>query len=87
MLESEGNYTRLFFADERPLIYRSLTYLADRLDPRAFFRVSRKHIVNLNWIEDLGQGIHGGMVIRLKGGERIEMSRRQAQKFRDVLRL
>ena len=27
LLESEGNYTRLFFGEERPLIARSLRYL------------------------------------------------------------
>jgi len=45
LLESEGNYTRLYFGKERPLIPRSLSALQERLDPAVFFRAGRKHIV------------------------------------------
>jgi len=51
LLESEGNYTRLYFGGQKPLVLRSLNYLEDRLDPALFFRASRKHILNLKFIE------------------------------------
>ena len=41
LFEAAGNYTRLYFDGETPLIHRSLSYLEDRLDPDCFFRVSR----------------------------------------------
>lgn len=87
LFESEGNYTRLYFDNHKPLIYRSLTYLEERLDPAVFFRSSRKHIINLNYIDSLDAWFNGGMLIRLQGGHKLEMSRRQAQKFRDVMSL
>jgi len=47
LLESEGNYTRVCFGKERPLIRRSLNTLEEQLDDAVFFRAGRKQIVNL----------------------------------------
>jgi two-component system LytT family response regulator len=87
LFESEGNYTRLYFGTEKPLVYRSLSYLEDRLDPRAFFRASRKHIITLRWVTGLDAWFNGGMIAHLEGGLEAELSRRQAQRFREVMSL
>jgi two-component system LytT family response regulator len=87
LLESEGNYTRLYFGGQKPLVLRSLNYLQDRLDPALFFRASRKHILNLKFIEAIDAWANGGFLVRLKGSFEVEMSRRQAQKFKDVMSL
>ena len=87
LLESEGNYTRLYFGGHRPLVLRSLNYLEDRLDPAMFFRASRKHILNLKFIESMDAWANGGFLVRMKGGIEVEMSRRQAQKFKEVMSL
>ena len=87
LLESEGNYTRLYFGKERPLIPRSLSALQERLDPAVFFRAGRKHIVNLKWVEGVEAGVGGGLLIRLRGGSQVEMSRRQSILFREALSL
>lgn len=36
VMESEGNYARLYFGDSRPLLPRSLNYLEERLDGAVF---------------------------------------------------
>lgn len=82
MLESEGNYVRLFFDDNKPLILRTLNYLDERLDSKSFFRASRKHIINLKWVESIEPWLNGGLLAKLKGGHKIEVSRRQAVKFK-----
>lgn len=82
LFTSEGNYTRLHFGRERPLVYHSLNYLKARLDPETFFRASRQHIINVRWIEALDPWFSGGMHVRLEGGLEVEMSRRRAQTFR-----
>ena len=87
LLESEGNYTRLFFGSERPLILRSLNYLEERLDSAMFFRASRKHIINLKYVEALTPEVHGGFEVRLTGGHTVDMSRRQAARFKEVMSL
>jgi two-component system, LytTR family, response regulator len=87
LLESEGNYTRLHFANERPLIRRSLNVLEEQLDPNLFFRAGRKEIINLKWIDKVDIAVGGGLEVTLRGGRKIEMSRRQSQRLRDILSL
>ena len=85
LLESEGNYTRLYFGKDKPLIPRSLAALEERLDPRHFFRASRQHLVNLKWIEQVDNGVADNLVVSLKGGLKVDMSRRQSQRLRELL--
>jgi len=87
LFESEGNYVRLYFDDNKPLILRTLNYLDERLDNKTFFRANRKHIINLKYIENIEPWMNGGLLVKLKGGNKIEVSRRQAIKFKDKLSL
>ncbi len=87
LFESEGNYVRIFFGDSKPLILRTLNYLDERLDPRTFFRANRKHIINLKWVENIEPWLNGGLLARMKGGQKVEVSRRQSIKFKDMLSL
>ena len=87
LLESEGNYTRVCFGNERPLIRRSPNALESQLDPAMFFRAGRKQIVNLKWIEKVDAGIGGGLVATLRGGRTVEMSRRRSARLREILSL
>lgn len=87
LFESEGNYVRIYFEDHKPLILRTLNYLDERLDSKSFFRANRKHIINLKWIENIETWLNGGLLVKLKGGHKIEVSRRQAIKFKDRLSL
>ncbi|MDR0792707.1 MAG: response regulator [Chitinophagaceae bacterium] len=87
LFESAGNYAKVFFGNNKPLILKSLNALEERLDDRIFFRANRKHIVNLKWIEKIEPFLNGGLLLDLKGGEIIEVSRRQAVKFKDMMSL
>lgn len=87
LFESEGNYVRVYFDNFRPLILRSLNNLDQRLNPKTFFRASRKHIINLKWIEGIEPWFNGGLMAKMKGGEQIEISRRQAVKLKDMMSL
>lgn len=87
LLESEGNYTRLYFGAERPLVLRSLNHMESRLDPALFFRASRRHLLNMRFIEAIDPWVTGGLQVKMKGGMLVEMSRRQAQRFRETMSL
>jgi two-component system LytT family response regulator len=87
LFESEGNYVRIFFNDNKPLILRTLNYLDERLDQHTFFRANRKHIINLKWVENIEPWLNGGLLVKLKGGQKVEVSRRQSIKFREMLSL
>jgi two-component system LytT family response regulator len=87
LLESEGNYTRLHFDDHKPQLFRSLTAMEERLDARHFFRANRKQVINLTWVEGIEPWFSGGLLVKLKGGPKVELSRRQAQDFRERMSL
>jgi two-component system LytT family response regulator len=87
LLESEGNYTRLYFDDQKPQLFRSLTAMEERLDPKHFFRANRKQVINLAWVDGIEPWFSGGLLVKLKGGMKVELSRRQAQDFRDRMSL
>lgn len=85
--ESEGNYVRVFFENNKPLILKSLNNLEKRLNDREFFRINRKFIVNLKEIVHIEPWFNGGLQIKLKSGETMEVSRRQASRFKELLSL
>jgi len=87
LLESEGNYTRVYFGNERPLIRKSLNALEQRLDTAKFFRASRKQILNLEWIDKTDLSASGGLTVTLRGGHSVEISRRQSERLREILSL
>ncbi len=87
LFESEGNYVRIYFESNKPLILRTLNYLDERLDSKTFFRANRKHIVNLKWIDTIEPWLNGGLLVKFKDGQKVEVSRRQAIKFKDMLSL
>jgi len=87
LLESEGNYTRVRFENQSPLIYRSLSTLEQRLPADDFFRINRQQVVNLHFIERIETWFSHGLKVWLKGGEECEVSRRAARAFRQKLSL
>lgn len=87
LFESDGNYIKVYFDGNRPMIHKSLNALDEKLDPRSFFRASRKHIVNLSWVEGIEPWFNGGLMVKLKGGDKVEVSRRQAAKFKEMMSL
>src|SRR4026208_1747050 len=87
LFESVGNYAKVYFGPNKPLILKSLNSLEERLDEKIFFRANRKHIVNLRLIDKVEPYFNGGLLLELKGGEKIEVSRRQTVKFKEMMSL
>jgi two-component system LytT family response regulator len=87
LFESDGNYIKVYFDNFKPMIHKSLNALDERLDEKSFFRASRKHIINLGWVEGIEPWFNGGLVVTLKGGDKIEVSRRQAARFKEMMSL
>ena len=81
--ESVGNYVKVHFEGNKPMLLRSLNKIEDRLDEKQFFRANRKIIVNNKWIGKVDNWFSGGLKLTLDNGEEVEVSRRQAQKFRE----
>lgn len=87
LFESDGNYIKVYFDNYKPMIHKSLNALDERLDDKVFFRANRKHMINLNWVENIEPWFNGGLMVTLQGGEKVEVSRRQATRFKDMMSL
>ncbi|MDB4448174.1 LytTR family DNA-binding domain-containing protein [Roseivirga sp.] len=85
LFEVSGNYTTVYFDTSKPMITRTLNYLESRLDEKTFFRANRQQIINLKWIERIEPWFSGSLRIYLKGGEEIDVSRRQTLKFKELM--
>ena len=92
LFTSAGNHTQLRFADgrgrdQRPFVLRSLSALEDRISPAVVARANRSEMVGLAHVVAVDEGVGGGLLATLSGGERVEFSRRRAQALRDRLAL
>lgn len=87
LIEAIGNYSRLYFGAHTPMLYRALGAIETRLDPRQFFRCSRKHLVNLNYVEQISPWSNGGLMLKVKAIGEIEVSRRQSLRLKELLSL
>jgi len=85
LFEVDGNYTKIYFEDQRPMIPRTLNYLESRLDPKTFFRANRQQIINLKWVERIEPWFSGSIKIYMKGGHEVDVSRRQTQRFKELM--
>ncbi|GAB2861554.1 LytTR family DNA-binding domain-containing protein [Pseudoduganella ginsengisoli] len=87
LFESEGNYTRVYFDQHRPLMLRSLVQLEARLDPAHFVRTSRSQIVNMRFVAEMTPSPAGGLTLVLQNGMRVAMSRRRSTAFKQGYKL
>lgn len=87
VIEAVGNYSRVYFQAHAPLLYRPLGAIETQLAPERFFRASRKYIVNLDFVEQVAPWSNGGLMLTLRGGLEVEVSRRQSARFRELLSL
>ncbi|MCA6078525.1 LytR/AlgR family response regulator transcription factor [Fulvivirga sedimenti] len=85
LFEVDGNYTKIYFEDQRPMIPRTLNYLETRLDPKTFFRANRQQIINLKWVDRIEPWFSGSIKIYMKGGHEVDVSRRQTQRFKELM--
>jgi two-component system LytT family response regulator len=87
LFESDGNYTRVYFERQQPLMLRSLNQLEEKLDPQHFFRANRRHIINLDYVEQVEPNDAGGLDLTLRDQLQVEVSRRRAAQFKALTSL
>lgn len=87
LFEVCGNYSRVFFDNHKPLILRSLNQLEERLNPEHFFRANRQQIINIGAIKSIETWFNGRLKVTTHNDREIEVSRRQAVKFKELLSL
>lgn len=84
MLESYGNYTRIFTDDDdKPIaVRRPLHKCLEQLDPGVFFQVNRQWVVNLGCVRDAWPADPKRLMFRLANGKEMRLSRIQSIQFR-----
>ncbi len=85
LFEIVGNYTRVFFNENKPLIYKSLNQIEEKLPETVFFRANRQQIINIHHVKKVVSWFNGKLKIEMNSGEEIEISRRQSYIFKDQL--
>jgi two-component system LytT family response regulator len=83
IFESQGNYTQIFFDQERPLILKTLQQISSTVDERFFLRANRQQLVNTKFILDVAELPGNRLRLTLITGEEIQVSRRQSGKIKE----
>tara|TARA_R110002050_G_scaffold18755_7_gene54467 strand:- start:30027 stop:30758 length:732 start_codon:yes stop_codon:yes gene_type:complete len=87
LFEIVGNYSRVYFQDQKPMLYKSLNQVEEKLPEQNFFRVNRQQIINMNHIQNVVPWFNGKLKLTMNNGEEVEVSRRQSYIFKDRMSL
>ena len=87
MFEIVGNYTRVFFENNKPLIYKSLGKIEEKLPNDIFFRANRQQLININHVKKVVSWFNGKLKVEMNSGDELEISRRQSYLFKEQLSL
>lgn len=85
LFEVDGNYTKVFWEEHKPMIYKSLNQIGEKLDEQKYFRANRQQIINLEHIESVDPYFNSTLKIQLKNDSEVIVSRRQTIKFKEQL--
>ncbi|MFY7965581.1 MAG: LytR/AlgR family response regulator transcription factor [Chitinophagaceae bacterium] len=85
LIESVGNYARIFYQNKKPLLHRSLNYLEERLPATHFFRAGRQHIINIHFIKNIESFFNNTLQVEMFNGIKIDVSQRQSVKFKELM--
>ncbi len=85
LIKSEWNYVELYLNENSYMIRDSLKNIKEKLDPDAFKRIHRSHIVNINKIKYLEAASGGDYNVKLANGEEVRLSRRYKDVIEDYL--
>lgn len=87
LFEIVGNYTRVYFNNNKPLLYKSLNQVEEKLPEGSFFRANRQQIINTKHIKNVVPWFSGKLKLEMNNGEEVEVSRRQSQSFKERMSL
>lgn len=85
LIESVGNYARVFYQQKKPLLHKSLNYLEEKLPETHFFRADRQHIINIHFIKNISPFFNNTLQVEMQNGTKIDISQRQSVKFKELM--
>jgi two-component system LytT family response regulator len=84
--EADDDYVAVYASGRRYLVHVTLSDLADRLDPGAFVRIHRSHIVQLSHVQSMAPVDPNRVAVRLADGSRVVASRTGTRALRGRVR-
>lgn len=84
-IEACQNYVQLRAGQASHLLHVPMNTIEASLDPDAFVRIHRSHIVNVKQIKQVWSVAHGQYVIELLTGERLQSGRTYGDRIRALL--
>lgn len=87
LFEVDGNYTKVFFKDEKAIISKSLNQIEAKLPEEFFFRANRNQIINIQYANQIDPWFSGNLLVHLPKEIKVEISRRQSSAFKEKLSL
>ena len=87
LFEVDGNYTKIFFQDEKATINKSLNQIEEKLPEDSFFRANRNQIINMEYIGKIDPWFSGNLLVHMPKDTKVEISRRQTNNFKEKLSL
>ncbi len=87
LFEVDGNYTKVFFNNEKAIINKSLNNIEEKLPLEFFFRANRNQIINIQYVKSIDPWFSGNLLVHLPKETKVEISRRQASNFKEKLSL
>ena len=87
LFEVDGNYTKVFFKEEKAIISKSLNQIEAKLPEEFFFRANRNQIINIQFAHQIDPWFSGNLLVHLPKAIKVEISRRQSSAFKEKLSL
>ena len=84
-IEAADNYVRLHVGGEAHLVRERIATLEERLDPAMFVRIHRSTIVNLDSVCELKPWSSGEMIVVLRDGAKVKLSRTYRERLQKRL--
>ena len=81
---SDGKYTRVVAGGSEALIRRSLSALLQDLDPEVVWQINRGIVINIEHVDSVVRDEEKGMVVRLRGGGELTVSKTHQSRFRGM---
>lgn len=85
LIESVGNYAKIYYQNKKPLLHKSLNYLEEKLPETHFFRAGRQHIINTYFIKNISPFFNNALQVEMQSGVKIDISQRQSVKFKEIM--
>ena len=85
LIESVGNYARVYYQNKKPLLHKTLNYLEEKLPDTHFFRAGRQYIINTHFIKNINPFFNNALQVEMQNGVKIDISQRQSVKFKEIM--